>query len=304
MDKKMISQPLYKRRSLTACMENALRILRSAWWRILKASWIPLAVYAVGEAVTTASASALMPSRVGMIVGLPVMLVGCLAFFGLFYHWISCYKKTGEFVPLDFKSHLKPVLRQAVRFLVVHIPAAILIGILLYVGVYALLSLVVPAPHAVPLWGGIIALVAVLYLSIPLTVFCLDFLVGGKSYYAAFIKGMTMGTRRWGAFFALGFMVMVLYGLFSIIAGLPLELSVIIDVMNRYSMAEGNPYALPGFFPVVRFVLALLVSFVTELAFLYPLLSLILLYTSRETLLKERENYEKQQKETEKSEKM
>lgn len=305
MNKMDATQPLYKRRSLTTCMENALQLLRSAWWRILKASWIPLLVYALGNAIVTAGASAQGSNPIIIGIGLLVLLAGWLSFFGLFYHWIAVYKKTGEFEPLDFRQNLKPVLRQAIRFLVVHIPAGIVVAILSFFSVLSFLQLLGPVPIIkIPLWVGIVSGLVLLYLCIPLTVFCIDYLVGGTSCYKAFIKGMTMGTRRWGAFFALGFMVMILYWIVSMIISLPLELSIVIEASNMLSMAEGNPYALPGFFPVVKFLLTGVVMFMIEIISLYPLLSLILLYTSHETLLKERSAYEKRQKELDNSENM
>lgn len=299
MDKKTISQPLYKGRSLTACMTNSLQILRSAWWRIIKAACIPLVVGALGEAIFSVGFSALEPSLSGIVVGLLLMFVGSLGLFGLFYHWISLYKKNGEFIPLDFKVSIKPVSKQALRFLVVHVPTAIFMLILTYIGVYGCLSSFIPVPYSIPLWVGILCFVVLIYVSMPLAVFCLDYLVGRASYYTAFVKGFTLGTRRWGAFFALVFLVTVIYGIVSIIIGLPLEVSYIIELMNRVSMNEGNAYALPGFFPIVKFILTAVVSFITSVGFLYPLLSIILLYTSYETLQKERKAFEKRQKENE-----
>lgn len=303
MDKKTFSQPLYKGRSLTACMENAFQLLRNNWWGILKAAWLPLGIYAVGEAITTLSTSTQTPNLVLLSIGMLVILLGGLSFFGLFYHWLAAYKKTGEFTPLEFRKNVKSSLRQSVRFLVVHIPSGILVGILAYFAVFSLLSLFMPVPYSVlPLWVGIVAFLAILYLSIPLTVFCLDYLVGSHSYYAAFVKGLTMGTRRWGAFFALGFIVVVLYGIFSMLVALPLEISVIIEAMNRVSMADGNAYALPGFFPIVKFILTALLMFIIEAASIYPLLSLVFLYTSYESLSKEQVSYKKQQDIQEKNE--
>lgn len=304
MDKKTISQPLYKGRSLTACMENAFQLFRADWWKMIKAAWIPLSVYAIGNAILAVSMTALQQSVVWSIIGLLMTLIGALAFFGLFYYWLARYRAVDEFVPQDFKKNIKGVLRQSLRFLVVHVPVFILVLILFYIGLYGCLSSFIPTPYSIPLWVGILAFLVLVYLSVPLTVFSLDYLVGHASYYPAFVKGLTMGTRRWGAFFALGFMVVVIYTVFSMIIGLPLEVSMIIEVMNRVSMSEGNPYALPAFFPIIKFFLTAILSFIMELAFLYPLLSLILLYTSRETLLKERKVYEKQQKKTEKTEKM
>lgn len=305
MEKKNIDQPLYKRRSLTGCMENALQILRSAWWRIIKAAWIPVAVFAIGNAIVTASRTGLGINPIVMVIGLLVMFIGWLFFFGLFYHWIAIYKKTGEFEPLDFRKTLKPVLRQAIRFLVVHIPAGILVAILTLFAIFPLFSLLgLPTTVHVPLWVGIASGLVLLFLCIPLTVFCLDYLVGGTTYYKAFIKGMTMGTRRWGPFFALGFMVMIIYWIVSMIISLPSELSVIIEASNSLSMADGNPYALPAFFPFVKFLLTCVVMFIVELISLYPLLSLILLYTSYETVFKERSDYEKRQKELDNSKNM
>lgn len=297
MDKKILSQPLYKRRSLVACMEYSFKILRSNWLGIIKAAWIPLIIFAIGEALVIVSGSSLNPNPVWSIIGFLVTLVGYLTFFGLFYHWMENYKKNSEFIPLDFRHNIKASLRQLFRFLVVHIPAGILITILLYISIYSFLSLVIPLPFSIPLWVGIVALVVLIYLCIPLTVFCIDFLIGKQPYFSSFIKGMILGTRHWGAFFALGFMVMVLYGLFSILVSLPLEVSFIIEMMNRNSMAEGNSYALPAFFPIAKFILSCIVAFVIELASLYPLLSLILLYTSYEVQSKERATYENQQKE-------
>lgn len=304
MDKKTISQPLYKRRSLTACMENALQLMRSAWWRILKAGWIPATVYALGVAILTVSTAFSGANPVGCVIGLLVAVVGELAFFGLFYLWIGHYKNTGEFTPLDFRRNIKPALHQSLRFLAVHIPAGILIAILMIIGAYSLLSTFVPVAPKIPLWAGILDVVVLLYLCIPLTVFCIAYLVGGKSYHDAFIQGVTMGTRRWGVFFALGFMVMVLFYIVSVIIGLPLEIASIIEFMNLKSMADGNAYALPGFFPVVKFILTAVVTFVFAFVSLYPLLSLILLYTSYEIQQKERQNYEKEQNLAEKYENM
>lgn len=302
MDKKNIAQPLYKRRSLITCMENALQILRSAWWRILKAAWIPLTVFAFGEALVTFGAGG-QKIHSGVIgIGLLVLLIGWLSFFGLFYHWITVYKKSGEFDPSDFRRNLKPVLKQAIRFLAVHIPAGILTTILALFTLFPLLPFLnLKIGVNVSIWVGIVSGLVLVYLCIPLTIFCLDYLVGGSTYYKAFIKGLTMGTRRWGAFFALGFMVMILYWFVSMIVGLPTELSVIIEASNNLSMSDGNPYALPAFFPIVKFLLTCVVMFIVELISLYPLLSLILLYTSYETVLKERLDYEKCQKEQDKS---
>lgn len=295
MDKKTISQPLYKVRSLTACMENAFQLFRENWWKMTKAAWIPLSVYAVGIAIGSVNMTVLQPSAAAGVISTILTLAGALSFMGLFYHWMARYKETGGFVPLDFKKNIKGVLGQSLRFLTVHVPVFILTLVLCYIGLYGCLSAFIPAPYSIPLWAGILALLLLVFLSVPLSVFCLDFLVGRATYYSAFIKGMTMGTRRWGAFFVLGFMVMVIYFIFSMVAGLPLEVSMIIEVMNRVSMSEGNPYALPAFFPIIKFFLTAVLVFVIELAFLYPLLSLILLYTSRETLLKERKAYEKRQ---------
>lgn len=304
MDKKTVSQPLYKGRSMTACMAEAFRLLHANWWRMIKASWMPLAVFTIGDAVLAVSASLPAASLWGVVAGLLVMLVGGVVFSGLFYHWVSNYKSTGEFSPLSFKTNVRASLGQALRFLIVHIPAAVLLLVLCYIGVYGCLSAFIPTPYAIPLWVGILALLVVVYLNVPLTVFCLDYLVGHSSYYHSFIKGMALGTRRWGAFFALGFMVMVVYLLFSALIGLPLEVSFIIEVMNHVSMEEGNPYAIPAFFPVVKFLLTAVVAFVSGFAFLYPILSLVFLYTSYEARSKEREAYESRQKDEENYEKM
>ncbi len=287
MEQKTENQPLYKARGLVACVRNMFTLFRLNWFTTLRNGWIPLVICALGAALCT-----VLTGVNGQLCALLLSAVGVCLFYGWFYYGIHRYKESGTYAPVRFLSHGRSSLRWTLRFVAVHLPAAVLTLVFLALSWYGIAGTIVWGDKAsVPLWAGIVACVLLIYVSVPLTVFCLSFLNGDRKYLPSLLYGFKQGTLRWGNYFAVAFLAGIIYTLCLLILHFPMGITLLVENADYISIQEGNPSGLPAIFYVMKFIVAFLSAGLSLYGSTLVVGSLLMLYTSDEQKAQERADY-------------
>lgn len=209
-----------------------------------------------------------------------LFLIVCLCLFNsLIYTLIRKYATRGDLPSYRLKDLKEPLLANAKK--------VFLLGLALFVvfGLYTMLA-------------GLLAWLSLytLILTIPLFfVLVLPFFFSAYVYileelplFAALKKAFVMGMRAWGSTFAVLFVTGLLAGIIQFVAYLPLTVGLMAGKLAANAVMKGEVASLPGFFPLLIFVLTAIALLVSILSRMMIIISMGFQYASVETTRKER----------------
>ncbi|MCI1246826.1 MAG: hypothetical protein LKG14_05520 [Prevotella sp.] len=130
---------------------------------------------------------------------------------------------------------------------------------------------------------ALICLVLFCLVLIPLLYIAPKYMMDPEAKWKQFFKHFSTGLHRWGMLFLTSLLLIILIGILTFIVALPAIVLILAQISSQMGLFMGDPSNLPGYFPVLSFIVFALTTLLFSGLMIYAIVTYIYVYGSIDT---------------------
>lgn len=261
MDTETSNAAFFKSRSLPGRLSVAFKFINGNFRYLLRQGSFILLPMCVIQALYAAYFRDAATLSAGNVMALSILILLSLAGSGLFGALI--FTSLQEYIELGYVPAYK--LKEIKTSLLKNMRRLVSMWFVMFVCLFILLA-ACGALLNLSLYTMIITIPLLLFVLVPLAYAIFIYIFEGKDLIASIKKSFGLGVPNWGSTFVVSVLMSALAVVVQIVASLPWITTVLVENLARLSVLQGNEANLPGFFPVLVFVLAMVATFISILS--------------------------------------